>query len=67
MTAAATAAGNFVAAPRPFTPLGGGVTSIAPPVAAEYALLPDAHYINKVDGKRASRETMSNTKAWPGM
>jgi outer membrane receptor protein involved in Fe transport len=53
LTAAATAAGNFVAAPKPFTPVG-GVTSIAPAVAPNTPFFSDAHYVNKVEGEHAS-------------
>jgi iron complex outermembrane receptor protein len=54
LTAAATAAGNFVPAPVPFTQTVGGITSIAPAVPAGTPYFSDAHYINKVDGQHAS-------------
>jgi len=54
LTAAATAAGNFLPAPVAFTPAG-GVTSIAPAVAPNTPFFSDAHYVNKVDGQPASR------------
>jgi len=49
LTAAATAAGNFVAPPKAFTPVG-GTTSIGPAVAPNTPFFTDAHYINKVEG-----------------
>ncbi len=54
LTAAATAAGNFMPAPVAFTPVG-GVTSIAPAVAANTPFFSAAHYVNKVEGQPASR------------
>ena len=55
LTAAATAAGNFVPAPVPFTQVVGNITSIGPAVAANTPFFSDAHYVNKVDGQHASR------------
>ena len=55
LTAAATAAGNFVPAPILFTPPTGGAASIAPAVAPNTPYFSDAHYINYVDGQHASR------------
>ena len=53
LTAAATAAGNFMPAPKLFTPPTGGASSIAPVVAANTPYFSDAHYINKVGGQSA--------------
>ncbi len=53
LTAAATAAGNFMPAPKLFTPPTGGASSIAPAVAPNTPFFSDAHYINKVDGQHA--------------
>ncbi len=53
LTAAATAAGNFVPAPKLFTPPTGGASSIAPAVPANTPFFSDAHYINKIDGQHA--------------
>jgi len=50
LTAAATAAGNFVAAPKSFTQVVGNITSIGPAVPANTPFFTDAHYINKIDG-----------------
>ena len=55
LTAAATAAGNFVPAPVAFTQAVGNITSIAPAVAPNTPYFSDAHYINTVDGQHASR------------
>ena len=54
LTAAATAAGNFMPAPVSFTQVVGNITSIAPAVAPNTPFFSDAHYINKVDGVHAS-------------
>ncbi len=54
LTAAATAAKNFVPAPVPFTQVVGNITSIAPAVAPNTPFFSDAHYVNKVDGTHAS-------------
>jgi outer membrane receptor protein involved in Fe transport len=54
LTAAATAAGNFVPAPVAFTQVVGNITSIAPAVAPNTPYFSDAHYINKVEGTHAS-------------
>jgi len=54
LTAAATAAKNFVPAPIPFTQLVGNITSIAPAVAPNTPFFSDAHYVNKIDGTHAS-------------
>ena len=53
LTAAATAAGNFVPPPVPFTQVVGNITSIAPAVAPNTPFFSDAHYINIVDGQHA--------------
>jgi len=53
LTAAATAAGNFVPAPVPFTQTVGNITSIAPAVPANTPFFSDAHYVNMVDGQHA--------------
>jgi len=54
LTAAATAAGNFVPAPIPFTQTVGNITSIAPAVAPNTPYFSDAHYVNRVEGEHAS-------------
>ena len=53
LTAAATAAGNFVAAPVAFTPTGTTNTSIAPASPAGTPFFSAPRYLNKVDGRQA--------------
>jgi outer membrane receptor protein involved in Fe transport len=55
LAAAATAAGNFVPAPRSFTQLVGNITSIGPAVAANTPYFTAARYVNIIDGKPASQ------------
>jgi outer membrane receptor protein involved in Fe transport len=55
LTAAATAAGNFVPAPRSFTQLVGNITSISPAVAPNTPYFTAARYVNIIDGKPASK------------
>ena len=55
LTAAATAAGNFVKPPVPYTQLVGNITSIGPAVAPNTPFFSAAHYVNTVDGQHASR------------
>ena len=54
LTAAATAAKNFVPAPKSFTQLVGNITSIAPAVAANTPYFSDARYVNYIDGQHLS-------------
>jgi len=55
LTAAATAAGNFVPAPVPFTQSVGNITSIAPAVAPNTPYFSAAHYVNIINGQEAGR------------
>jgi iron complex outermembrane receptor protein len=55
LTAAATAAGNFVPAPKSFTQIVGNITSIGPAVAANTPYFQSPRYINIIDGKPASK------------
>ncbi len=57
LTAAATAAGNFVKAPVPFSPntVQGLALVTGPTVAANTPIFSAAHYVNTVDGQHASR------------
>jgi outer membrane receptor protein involved in Fe transport len=56
LTAAATAAGNFVRTPpTPYTQLVGNITSVGPTVAPNTPFFTDAHYVNIIDGKPASK------------
>jgi iron complex outermembrane receptor protein len=53
LTAAATAAGNFVKPPVAFTQVVGNITSIGPAVAPNTPFFSAAHYVNTVAGEHA--------------